>query len=311
MEAGGAFGELSLGVLSRVGTRLTREAMAHSDLVLCLGNSLNGVSTKRWSLKLPRIIQVDIRPDRFSDMYPQAVGIEGDVATFCHDLVASLDKHAADSWSGWRRDCLKLRSAWDKAVTTACAAASDEPVAPLALMGLFRRLAIDDGQVWSIDASNAGIWAHALMFRNGARVLRPVNFSNMGYAIGSAIGAARAGVGSGPLNVLVGDGSLAMVLGDLETVRRLDLHLRIFVLNDRSLSNIRQEVDYKYKRTEHAFDFADVRFDQVAAGFGIPSHRINRLDELEAALRDNAGARGPRLFDIVTDGRPSVWTDMV
>lgn len=310
MEASAVFGDLSLGVLSRVGTRLTRAVVEASDLVLCLGNSLNGVSTKRWSLRLPDVVQVDIRADRFTDMYSQTLGVEADVSAFCCDLSDAVTGEAHQRWQEWRRDCAARRAAWHLELENAVADAGADPVAPLALMGLFRRLGMDDGQCWSIDASNAGIWAHALAFRNGARVLRPVNFSNMGYALGSAIGAAKALGGTRPVNVLVGDGSLAMSLGDLETVRRLDLPLRIFVLNDSSLSNIRQEVAHKYARGETGFDFTDVRFDKVAVGFGIPGMRTRSLAELEQALSD-APEAGPCLFDIVVDGGPSVWADMV
>ncbi len=311
METAGAFGELSLGVLSRVGTRLTRQTAEASDLVLCLGNSLNGVSTKRWSLRLLQIMQVDTRTDRFSDMYPQTVGIEADVGSFCRDLGEALGNKVQSKWGAWRETCSTSRSQWLAELNAASLRTHEGAIAPLALMGLFRRLNLDDGQVWSIDASNAGIWAHALAFRNGARVLRPVNFSNMGYALGSAIGAARADGQGRPVNVLVGDGSLAMSLGDLETARRLNLPLRIFVLNDCSLSNIRQEVDYKYKRSEIAFDFSDIRFDHVAAGFGISALRVRSIAELEKAIGELAAEPGPCLFDIVTDGEPSVWTDMV
>jgi acetolactate synthase-1/2/3 large subunit len=309
MEAAGAFDDLSLGVLSRVGTRLAREAAEASDLVLCLGNSLNGVSTKRWSLRLPKLFQVDVRADRFTDMYPQTTGIEADVGSFCIDLAAAIDP--AERWSAWREACSSSRVRWLRELNDVTALADQEPVAPLALMGLFRHLKLDDGQTWSIDASNAGIWAHALTFRNGARVLRPVNFSNMGYALGSAIGAARADRERRAINVLVGDGSLAMSLGDLETAQRLKLPLRIFVLNDCSLSNIRQEVDYKYNRKEEAYDFSDIRFDQVAAGFGIPAVRVLSISELERQISRMSAVAGPCLFDIVTDGGPSVWTDMV
>jgi thiamine pyrophosphate-dependent acetolactate synthase large subunit-like protein len=81
-------------------------------------------------------------------------------------------------------------------------------------------------------------------------------------------------------------------------------------MNDSSLSNIRQEVTYKFKRNESGFDFTDVRFDKIAEGFGIPAARISKLDELEAQLRSEPD-EFPRLYDIVIDRAPSVWTDMV
>lgn len=312
METAGAFGDYSFGVLSRVGTTLSREIVEAGDLVLCLGNSLNGVSTKRWSLPLHSIVQVDIRADRFNDIYTPALAICADAGAFCRDLanrpeLASL----RTGWREWLNDCGLKRANWRAKLDTAISAASTQPVSPLALMALFERLGLDDGAHWCIDASNPGIWAHVLAFRNGARVLRPVNFSNMGFALGAGIGVARAGLAESPVNVLIGDGSMGMSLGELETIKRLDLPLRIFVMNDSSLSNIRQEVTFKYRRNETDFDFTDVRFDRIAEGFGISAARVDRLEELEGLLRAERSTDLPRLYDIVIDKRPSVWTDMV
>ncbi|MGE3993508.1 thiamine pyrophosphate-binding protein [Pseudorhodoplanes sp.] len=311
METAGAFGELSFGVLSRVGTSLTRQILAESDFVLCLGNSLNGVSTKRWTMKIPTFVQVDVRADQLSAIYNPHVSIIADAGAFCDDVVARLDANPLKAdWSEWRNACHEMRNSWSDRINQAVNAASGEPISPIALMHLFAKLDMDDGANWSIDASNPGIWAHMLRFRNNARVLRPVNFSNMGFALGSAIGIALADRSKGVVNVLIGDGSMGMSLGELETIKRLRVPVRIFVMNDSSLSNIRQEVTYKFKRNESGFDFTDVRFDKIAEGFGIPAARISKLDELEAQLRSEPD-EFPRLYDIVIDRAPSVWTDMV
>jgi acetolactate synthase I/II/III large subunit len=311
MEASGAFGELSFGVLSRVGTALAKQIVEGADLAICIGNSLNGVSTKRWTLELPPRIQVDVRADRLSARYPPKIGIVADAGAFCDDLAAVLEDAPAGAATDWLDQCSRKREAWTADLARRTAAASTGPVAPLALMGLFSRMGLDDGGIWSIDASNAGIWAHALSFRGGAKVMRPVNFSNMGFAIGGAIGMSRTLGPDRIVNVLIGDGSLGMALGDLETLRRLQLPVRIFVMNDSSLSNIRQEVEHKFARPEREFDFGDVRFDRVAAGFDIDGVRIDTIGQLEARLRADPRPSRPVLYDVVIDREPSVWTDMV
>lgn len=310
MEAAGAFGDLSFGVLSRVGTRLAKGIVEDADLVLCLGNSLNGVSTKRWTLRLPRSIQVDIRPDRMSDWYAPELALWADAGAFCRALLPRLAP-MADRHAPWLAQCAARRQAWREEGVARAARGRPGAIAPLGLMALFARLGLDAGARWCIDASNAGIWAHALAFRAGARVIRPVHFSNMGASIGSAIGMARALGSDQAVNVLIGDGSMGMHLGDLETIRRLQLPVRIFVMNDASLSNIRQEVTHKYDQVERGFDFTDVRFDEVAAGFGLDAWRIDSLDALEQALRANPRPSAPCLYDLVVDPAPSVWTDMV
>lgn len=310
METSGAFENFSFGVLSRVGTQLAQGIVEDADLLLCLGNSLNGVSTRRWSLRLPRIIQVDIRPDGMSDWYSPMLSVWADADHFCQGMLDRLG-NVPIGHTNWLDQCAARRMEWKTQLLVAANIKSDRSISPLGLMGLFSRLGMDAGGHWCIDASNAGIWAHVLAFKNGSRVIRPVHFSNMGASIGSAIGMARAMGGGQVVNVLIGDGSMGMYLGDLETIRRLKLPLRIFVMNDSSLSNIRQEVTYKYHQVERSFDFTDVRFDQIAAALGFQAHRFDDLSKLEQALLKGETDNLPCLYDLVVDRGPSVWKDMV
>ena len=81
------------GPLSRMGTRLSRQVVQGSDLLLAVGNSLNAVSTSRWKLELPNtIVQVDLDPANLGVNYPtRTLAIAGDARAVVDQLRAAVE----------------------------------------------------------------------------------------------------------------------------------------------------------------------------------------------------------------------------
>src|SRR5262249_58606874 len=80
------------GPLSRMGTRLSRQVVQGSDLLLAIGNSLNAVSTSRWKLALPEtIVQVDLDPGVLGVNYPtRTLAVAGDARAVGGPLRAAV-----------------------------------------------------------------------------------------------------------------------------------------------------------------------------------------------------------------------------
>jgi acetolactate synthase I/II/III large subunit len=304
---------LVFGPLSRMGTELSTRILADTELLLAVGNSLNGVSTGRWSLQLPEIVQIDIDPTVIGRYYAsQTVGLWGDAqATLVAltDLVS--DERRPDRARAARSARLgqlqQAKSEWWDAVAVVDQSYDGDSVSPHALMRTVREVTPDEA-ILVVDAGNPGVWSYLWEVRAANTYIKPVGFGNMGFALPAAVGvhAARPEL---PIVVFVGDGSLGMSLAELETVARERVPATIVVLNDSSYGNIRQEqiVHYGADRTI-GVDFGDVDFATVAQGCGVPGERATSLDELSAALRRASAARGPFLIDVVIDGNVNAWT---
>ena len=70
--------------------------------------------------------------------------------------------------------------------------------------------------------------------------MKPVNYGNMGFALGASLGCKEACPDSEVI-ALLGDGSLGMTLGDLETIAREGLPIIVLLVNDSAYGNIKQE----------------------------------------------------------------------
>jgi acetolactate synthase-1/2/3 large subunit len=121
--------------------------------------------------------------------------------------------------------------------------------------------------------------------------------ATMGFALPAAVGAALARPGR-PVACFVGDGGLAMGLGELETLARLDLPVTVVVLDDAALSLIAIK-QRPGQGGEAAVRFRPVDYAAVARAAGLAAATAGSADELAAAL--DGGWDRPRLVDARID----------
>jgi len=293
------------GCRSRVGTSLSEQVLAESDLVIVAGNSLNGVSTSRWSLKLPELVQIDIEPTRIGRRYLAETQIVGDLAPVLEQLCARDPGANLGGRAEWIASLRRRKQNWEEKAFARRSRAG-APVMPQEIVAAMNAFSRPD-TLWCVDASNCGIWTHLLTIAPGMDYMRPVNFSNMGFALPAAIGAKLAQPDR-DIAVLVGDGALAMTVAELETAARLELPLPIIVMNDSGYGNIRQEQQHKYGARQDGVELGDIRFHDVCRAMGGDGVRVDSVEQLGDALQAARRCNRPFVVDVVTDRDESVWS---
>src|SRR6202020_2688973 len=102
-------------------------------------------------------------------------------------------------------------------------------------------LASDDAII-SCDVGTPTIWAARYLTMNGKRrLLGSFNHGSMANALPQAIGIQASHPGRQVIT-LSGDGGLAMLLGDLLTLRQLKLPVKLVVFNNSSLGFVELEM---------------------------------------------------------------------
>jgi pyruvate dehydrogenase (quinone) len=120
----------------------------------------------------------------------------------------------------------------------------------------------------------------------------------MANAVPHAIGA-QAAFPERQVVALAGDGGLAMLLGELLTLRQNKLPVKIVVFNNSSLNFV--EVEMKAAGfVNFGTGLENPDFAQVAQAIGLHGQRVEKPDELESALRTAFAHDGPALIDVVT-----------
>ncbi|WP_341718463.1 thiamine pyrophosphate-binding protein [Micromonospora sp. FIMYZ51] len=300
---------LVFGAVSRMGTNLSTRVLTDADLVLALGNSLNAVSTTRWRRQLPEVIQVDVDPAMIGRYYGEITdGIVGDLGAFARDLLVAVGDRAAGaraSRAEWVAGLQAAEAEWwaDAEVKDA---SPKGVLSPADIVRALRSVA-PENTLLIPDAGNPGVWSFLWEITQPNTYIKPVGFGNMGFALPSAIAATLIDPDR-PVLALIGDGSLGMSLGELETLARVGGKVCVVVLNDSSYGNIRQEQVLHFNGRTIGVDFNTVDFGTVARGMGVDGEVITNLDALCQRVRKVFEGNTPAVLDVPIDRDVNAWT---
>ncbi len=301
---------LAFGSLSRHGTRVTKQVLAESDVLVVIGNSLNAPTTSRWTVELPKkVIQIDLNPAMIGRHYPFTVGINGDAGAVARQLTAAVSPKDAALEQTRRSRITQLRknqTDWQSKIFPP-ELGTAEPIKPQYLMQALRQSLPRDAIIVG-GAGNPGIWTNLLEIYEPRTYMKPVGFGNMGFALPAAIGAKLARPDR-TVACVIGDGSLGMCISEIETAVREQAPVVIILMDNFGYGNIKQEQLTYFGGRYLGVDFSDIDFPKIARGFGAQGRRVENPTELPAALEEAVGANVTYLLDVVIDPSDNVWTE--
>jgi pyruvate dehydrogenase (quinone) len=173
-----------------------------------------------------------------------------------------------------------------------------QPIHPEYLAAVIDELA-DDDAVFTAGTGMCCTWTARYITPNGRRrLLGSFVHGSMANALPMAVGAQVAHPGRQVIS-LSGDGGLAMLLGELLTVKTHHLPVKVVVFNNSSLGMVRLEMmvagDPPFGTDHDQVDFA-----AIAAGAGFFTWRVTKPGELRDAAQAVFAHDGPALLDVVT-----------
>jgi acetolactate synthase-1/2/3 large subunit len=129
----------------------------------------------------------------------------------------------------------------------------------------------------------------AFRCKSGQRVFNSEGLGPMGFGIPAAIGGCIASGGRKTV-CIDGDGGFVMNIQELEVVRRLNLPIKFFILDNNGYGSIRQSQNVYFKgrlvASEPSSGLTLPDMTKVAASYGIESCVIANHGELEAGVRE-------------------------
>jgi acetolactate synthase-1/2/3 large subunit len=144
----------------------------------------------------------------------------------------------------------------------------------------------------------------AFQVTEGQRILNSQGLGAMGFGVAAAIGACLASGGRRTITV-DGDGGFHMNTQELETVRRLDLPIKFFVLNNQGYASIRatqrNHFDGHFVASDESSGLTLPATAKLAEAFGIPSWIVDGHDQLEKTIDEVFRHPGPALVEVILD----------
>lgn len=299
--------ENMVGPRTRHGSEISKAALEESDCVITVGSTLTAISTNRWDLKIHNMIQFDIIPENIGRHYPAKVGVVGDAKASLRSLIDTLKADSYQADPSYRNDIFARKAKWAEGVFSGpIADVNATPVPPIALhMELSKCL--KENSIFVVDAGNPGAWTHITDFPAGTTYMKPVNYGNMGFALGAALGCKEAAPDREVI-ALLGDGSLGMTLGELETISREKLHVIVILVNDDAYGNIKQEEKFKTGTENYiGVEFPSIDYVRVAEALGYNGTIVRKASEIPQAMEAARASDKPFMIEVKLDGSYTVW----
>lgn len=296
-----------VGPRTRHGSEISKAALEESDCVITVGSTLTAISTNRWDLKIHNMIQFDIIPENIGRHYPAKVGVVGDAKAGLRSLLDTLKADGYQADPSYRNDIFARKAKWAENVFSGpIADVNATPVPPIALhMELSKCL--KENSIFVVDAGNPGAWTHITDFPAGTTYMKPVNYGNMGFALGAALGCKEAAP-EREVIALLGDGSLGMTLGELETISREKLHVIVILVNDDAYGNIKQEEKFKTGTENYiGVEFPSIDYVKVAEALGYNGTIVRKASEIPQAMEAARASDKPFMIEVKLDGSYTVW----
>jgi thiamine pyrophosphate-dependent acetolactate synthase large subunit-like protein/nitrite reductase/ring-hydroxylating ferredoxin subunit len=290
---------LGAGVLGRSGTPVASYLMNESDLLVVWGASFSnhtGIAPYKTT------IQVDDDPMALGRFHPVDVPVLGDVgvtataiAAALPEVIAAVDQRTdvAQRWQIWRTE-KRSRIADDRGAGVGSAALFD---------ALGRHVAND--AVICVDVGNNAYSFGRYFEVDRQSVLMSGYLGSIGFALPAAMGAWAAVSDPGrdsPRQVIAvaGDGGFGQYAMELTTLVRHDMDITVVLLDNGELGKISKEQragEFDVWQT----DLVNPDFAEFARLCGVFAVRVERRDELDAAIVEALRRTGPSLVHVRAD----------
>ncbi len=152
-------------------------------------------------------------------------------------------------------------------------------------------------------SSGAAIELFLLAFqvKGNQRVLHSRGLGAMGFGLPASIGACL-GASRRRTICVEGDGSFQMNAQELETIRRMDLPIKVFVINNDGYASIRASQENYFHHLVAADSTSGLTLPDVkklAEAYGVPSASISDQADLRHQIRAVLDSPGPIVCEVI------------
>lgn len=255
--------------------------MGSADLILVVGSGFDAMHTKNWKMALPARRAAISLGDEIGRTIDWDVLVQADLVSVIDALLLQLPDKPRQPWAPTDlRDRVQARLRSDERTLPAVEFVS----------------AIDSWPAQGVivtDMCIPGYWtsSHGRQPRP-RRLLNPVGWGTLGYALPAAIGPAAAGI---PTLAVCGDGGPMFALGELAALVQERLPVTLLVVDDGGYGMLRFDQQV-FGHPERGVDLVTPDWQILAEAFGIAFTEVDSADELSTALAEASARPAPTLI---------------
>jgi len=287
--------EYCLGGIGLLGTAPSQDAMHECDTLIMAGTSFPYIEFLPKPGKA-KVIQVDIDPTRIGLRAAADIGLVGD----CKQVLGLLAKFVPQKEDrGFLDKSQRRMESWNKLMQER-GMRQDKPMKPQVVTYELDKLLNDDAIVIS-DSGTIATWAaRYITIRGNMQFSLSGMLATMANGLPYSIGAAVAYPGRQVVCV-VGDGGLTMLMGEIATLVKYKLPVKVIVIKNNELGQIKWEQMVLDANPEFGVDLQPIDFAMHAQACGAAGFTIDDPKDAAAVLRQALAHNGPAVIQAVVD----------
>ncbi len=285
---------LNMGMLGMHGNLGPNVMTNQCDLLIAVGMRFDDRVTGNLNTyaRQAKIIHFDIDPSEINKNVKVDLAVVGDCKQTLERVTKYVDSTAHQAWV----DGFKPYA--DKENNKVIQPAIHPTEGPLLMAEVVRAVseASKNEAVLVTDVGqNQMFGCRYFKFTQGRSVVTSGGCGTMGFGLPAAIGATF-GAPERTVCMFCGDGGLQMTIQELGTVMEQKAPVKIILLNNNYLGNVRQ---WQYMFFQKRYSFTPMMnpdYEQIASAYGIPSRTVTERADLNDAIREMLSTDGAFLL---------------
>ena len=283
------------GGLGLLGTAPSQDAMEECDTLIIVGSSFPYLDFYPKPNKA-KCVQIDLDSTRIGLRYPADVGLVGESKAVLAALIPLLQRKQD---RGFLETAQKRMEKW-RQMMNEHGTRTDLPMKPQVVTYQLNRLLNDDAII-SSDSGTIATWAARYIdIRGDMQFSLSGTLASMANGLPYSIGAAVAFPGR-QVVCIVGDGGFTMLMGEMATLVKYKLPVKVIIIKNNSLGQIKWEQMVLDANPEFGVDLQPIDFAMYAQAAGAAGFSITDPKDAESTLRRALEHDGPALVEAVVD----------
>lgn len=287
---------LNVGMLGMHGSLGSNKKTQECDLLIAVGMRFDDRITGKLDTyaRQAKKIHFDIDPSEIDKNVKVDVAVLGDCKETLPAVTALLE---ARDHTAWRESFRQWDAIEQEAVIEPQLHPSDDGLRMGEVVRRVSELTQDKAVMVTDVGQNQMMAARYFRFTEKRSVVTSGGMGTMGYGLPAAIGATF-GAPERTVCLFLGDGGLQMTIEELGTIMEQQAPVKIILLNNNYLGNVRQWQQLFFQRRYSFTPMMNPDYEKIAEAYSIPALTVTERDRLDEAIRQMLATPGPFLLQV-------------
>lgn len=286
---------LNMGMLGMHGSYATNMKTQECDVLIAIGMRFSDRVTGLPSTyaKQAKVIHLDIDRAEINKNIKSDVAVVGDCKMSLPAITRLLKKNEHKEWIASFDQYARMEN---EKIIERDIHPTDGPLLMGEVTNVVAEVTNGEGVLVNDVGQNQMISSRYFRFRKKRSIVTSGGFGTMGFGLPAAIGATF-GAPDRTVCCFFGDGGFQMSIQELGTIMEQQAPVKMILLNNNYLGNVRQWQDLMYEGRYSFTRMLNPHYDDIARGYGIPYDAVIDRKDLRAKVEKMMNTPGPYLLE--------------